>query len=317
MTRKLLFAATVAMAISSCTQVEVDEVATQSREPIRFEQFVGKATRGEDVTTQNLTQFRVLGKKFNSPKGNIDITVTKGEDNSWTYPEDQILYWEPGATYCFAAIYAGESENKFLFEGNSAENYSITCSDFTDAMSEDKSTDIVAAICTPAMVAKESGNEAVQFDFDHILAKVQITIINGEDDGARTFPVQLKNIETASSFTLSNTAPQPTWQNKGTTYTYNFSNITLAASGSKTITLYLIPQDGISQDDTTLKPQLYIDRRTSVGDEITCNLFNDVVTKWEAGKVYNYKITIKQEEMKYSTKVEEWAGSDDVDLNDK
>lgn len=315
MTKKLLFAATVALAISSCTQVEVDEVATQTKEPIRFEQFVGKATRGDVVTNDNLNEFDVFVKKYKADGTGEEVVKTTVTKKNGTWTPDKVMYWEPGAKYCFAAVYAVSHSahyRDFKFDVTSETAYALSYEKFYDnAMSEDGSMDVVAAICPAAIEAKASGNEPVQFTFKHIMAKVQFTITNGNEEEELNLPEVEFARTGVSSFTLANTDSRPTWQNGDASYPLptRFNDITIPASESKTMTIFVIPQDG-----TVYQPNLKINRERTVGDRLQYNLLTGKVTEWEAGKAYNYNLTINQERVKFGVTVKERTGDDEVNL---
>lgn len=315
MTKKLLFAATVALAISSCTQVEVDEVATQTKEPIRFEQFVGKATRGDVVTNDNLEEFKVFVKKYKADGTGEEVVETTVTKKNGTWTPGNVMYWEPGAKYCFAAVYAGgrlSHYRDFKFDVTSETAYALSYEKFYDyANFEDESMDIVAAICPAAIEAKASGNEPVQFTFKHIMAKVQFTITNGNEEEELNLSRVFFERTGMSSFTLPNTDSRPTWQNGDTPFPFQtmFYGITIPASESKTMTIFVIPQDG-----TVYQPKLTIDRVSTVGDRLQYNLLTGKVTEWEAGKAYNYNLTINQERVKFGVTVKERTGDDEVNL---
>lgn len=323
MKKELLFMATAALTISSCTMQEVDDVAATQKEPIQFEQFIGKATRAGDVTTTTLTEFKVLGKKYSSngqSAGSFDITVTKS-GSGWTY--SPTMYWEEGVKYCFTAINLTEyAYGMIMFESNSATDYGLNGSLFQLA-GTNLPGDVVAAVCPAAIEGKASGNEAVSFNFKHILTKVQVTFVNELDELDLMFEsAEITQAQGTSNFRWENTG-QPTWDNYSMTGTYPLDAdypFNLPNGESKTYTLYLLPQ---AQED--FQPQLnceYIseDSPAIKDGHIALDLFNDNVTKWEAGKAYNYKITfapktVEPEEVQFTVSIDSWGSADDVDLD--
>ena len=320
MKKELLFMATAALAISGCTMQEVDDVAATPREPIRFEQFVGKATRAGDVTTATLTEFKVLGKKYSSngqSAGSFDITVTRS-GSGWTY--SPTMYWEEGVKYCFAAYNLSDYPyGTIMFESNSATDYELNSSLFQLA-GTNLPGDVVAAICPTAIEGKASGNSAVSFNFKHILSKVQFTFTSTAGDDAMVViaDAEVQEAQGTSNFTLDNKGAKSMWDNYSMTGTYpldDFVEFMLEDGQSKSYTLYLLPQA-----QTDFQPKLKFRLQGSKNEDIELDLFNDNVTKWEAGKAYNYKITfapetVESEKMTFEVSVDSWGSTDDVDLD--
>ena len=306
--------ATAALAISSCTMQEVDDVAATQKEPIQFEQFIGKATRADDVTTATLTEFKVLGKKYtsNGQSEDIDITVMKS-GSSWTC--EPVMYWEEGAKYCFAAT---NYSTGVTFSGTETE-YQLQSGEID---SWNGLNDIVAAICPSAIVGKATGNSPITLNFKHAMAKVQFTFVwerevNSDSDSEVYMPT-IENVERESAFTLSNKNSQATWQGTGISYSNKFSTSILfrQKSEAKTETVLVFPQD-----DTNFTPKLKFDIHDDavVGrtEKVECDLFTGGVTKWEAGKVYKYKITIGtfvQEKLEFNVTVSAWTENAETDL---
>ena len=313
MTKKLLFAATAALAISSCTQVEVDEVAATQKEPIRFEQFINKATRADDVTTATLTEFYVLGKKYTSDgqSEDINITVTKS-GSGWTC--DPVVYWEEGAKYCFAAtnystgVTFSGTETDYQLQSGEIDGYSA------------RNNDMVVAICPNAIEGKATGNSPISLNFKHALAKVQVTFVWDREasSSSEVYMPKIESIERNSAFTLSNKSSQATWQGTGNNDDSMFSSSIEfnQKSESKTETLLVFPQD-----DTNFTPkltfQIHDENVIGLSESIECDLFTGGVTEWEAGKVYKYKITIgtfARETLEFNATVSGWTDNTETDL---
>ena len=326
MTKKLLFAATAALAISSCTTQEVDDVATTPREPIRFESFVGKATRGGDVTATTLDRFLLLGKLYraNGTTGKIETIVQKAPDGNWV--PDKELYWEKGTKYCFAATNSirgyGFSE-AFAFESETSDKFSLTCSKFSDSPVtipveswdvEYINYDLITAICPQAIEGRASGNDPISFDFKHALAKVQLTFVN-ESEVNNQFEIHAPYLEAKNeaSFTQTNDGDINWNATTGVTF-YDFGSITLTKFGeSQTRSMFVLPQD---VNNCNIRFEIgYIADGPHPFKPVRFTLPTDGVDKWEPGRVYNYKIAIKQAVV-FGVEVEEWANEDETDLED-
>ena len=294
MKKKLLFMATAALAISSCTQMEVDDVAATPREPIRFEQFVGKATRGEDVTTATLKEFRVLGKiyKTDGTTEDVDIKVTKSGD-AWTY--DNTLYWEYGNRYCFAATnFIAPSYppglKDFQFESTTAEEFSLTCPKFVNPNELDQNMDIVTAVFDKAYIGKATDNGTVVFDFKHALAKVQLTFVNNYEGGSDVdiSGIFVSGVDFEAAFTQTNGETAGSWSSLEGPASHGCDDISLSEQGeAKSVVTYVLPQDIKSGHEIHFEIEATDGERT-----VKIPIPTDVVNKWEAGKAYNYKFTI-------------------------
>ena len=319
MKKELLFMATAALAASSCTQVVVDDVAATPREPIRFEQFVGKATRTGDVTTANLTQYRVVGKMYigDSQSEDIDVMVTKTGDSWTSYPE---IYWEDGAKYYFAATNETNS-NGFKCMVKDDDHYLYNAEYSVDRLT---AFDLVTAVC-PAITGKQFGNAAVSFDFRHALAKVQFTFVNGyADDTKVDIPDPALECILDRGSLEHRFGEEVEWQPKTTQNYQIMGGVTLTHPGeSQTQTVYVIPQDIHSDgaQGTNLTFHMTVEGTDVKNELITVGVPNDVVSKWEAGKAYNYKLTVKpktdeQEEVKFEVDIDSWDNAEDADLED-
>ena len=327
MTKKLLFAATAALAISSCTTQEVDDVATTPREPIRFEQFVGKATRAGDVTTESLKSFRLLGKKYTSDGQSEDIdTWVVNNRGAWT-TEPKVMYWEKDAKYCFAAFYTEVNEvvnylKMFKFESKSETDYGLYADIDLDMSAISPHQDIVAAICPDPIVGKASGNDPISFNFKHILTKVLFTFTNGYEEECEVKIVEfdLRTIY-KGEFALKSGEEQGTWNLKGNCQNDPINNIIFNQPGeTKTITYFTLPQQ-LQSEEYGLNVML--DLIVTVENNEQPNsyriyLSTDEVNQWEAGHVYNYKLTIKPkpEAVQFEVAVEDWGNAEDADLED-
>ena len=301
MTSKLLFAATAALTISSCTMQEVDDVAATPREPIRFEQFVGKTTRGEDVTTETLKEFRVLGKiyKTDGTTEGVDIKVTKSGD-AWTY--DNTLYWEYGNRYCFAATNfivpsnnATQGYKDFQFESETANEFSLTCPQFVNPNEVSQyiglqNMDIVTAVFDKAYIGKATGNGTVVFDFKHALAKVQLTFVNNYENGhdVDISGISVSGVDREAAFTQTNGETAGSWSSLDGPASHGCDDISLSKQGEeKSVVTYVLPQDIKSGHE------IHFEIEATDGDRtVKIPIPTDVINKWEAGKAYNYKFTI-------------------------
>ena len=310
MTRKLLFAATAALAISSCTMQEVDDVAATPREPIRFEQFVGKATRAGDVTNESLTKFFVFGRTIpqNGEPKEIKITATKSGD-TWTY-SGKTMYWEEGTKYYFAAT---NWESTTFDEGTSPEDYAIISSSFTPR----RGLDVITASPT-VITGQATGNAPVSFNFKHALAKVQFTFVNEyKDYNVNLMEISLTKIWTDDNFTQKIGEALCAWGRSGSQGWWAFDrdiNFTQAGT-SETSPNFFIPQ---SLADVKLVFDLDASKSNelfNISKSYSLPLSTDEISEWQPGHVYNYKVTIKPdssetedpEAIEFKVNVTDWS----------
>lgn len=317
MVRKLLIMATAALAISSCTQVEVDDVATTPREPICFEQFVGKATRATDVTATNLNQYWIYGKIVRSDQSEETFTVNaKKSGGIWLY--DKQMYWETGAKYYFTAA---NTPTTTSLQVTSDTDYGISVSRSNGGL---RDFDLVTAICPEPIVGKSSGNSPVGLSFKHALAKVQFTITNGygeEYTNITNTTFRIKGIKGSATTFSHNASTGQVWSGYDETPDYlSLNYISFPESGQSTTVSSLVFPQQLEEG-----AQLYFDIRMSrygvrqSAGSVTVDIPRDVVSEWQPGHVYNYKLTIKSKEaVDFGVgSIEAWGEADDIDLGDQ
>lgn len=196
MKKVFLSLATVAMAISSCTNQEVLDVREGAA--IGFNTFVGKSTRAYNET-DGLTSFYVYGG-YAEVTNLFEAQEVTGSAGNYTYAP--LRYWVKDAEYKFGAI----SENT----PNTTFNYAtgnLTVANYTVADNGD--VDLVVAQSVPTITGKESGNTAVSFTFSHVLSKVNLQFISEWDASAKVeiTDIKLSGIaNTNTSLTASSSA---------------------------------------------------------------------------------------------------------------
>lgn len=257
--KKILLFAGMAALLASCANQETVEVAQSNA--IGFNAYVGKATKA-DVTKDNLESFDVYGYYGEGTVVFDGVGVSKS-GSSWAI-SGETKYWVPGQVYNFAAVAPSVTTATFDADGLVLTGYESTGTD-----------DLIVAV-TSSITAQSTGNDAVELNFKHALAKVNLVLNNvGEQNVS---DVQLNGV--ISKGTLTATATDLDWD-PTTTETKNYEFTVENNSRS----LYLIPQT-IGEDVTVT---LTVDN-----DPREYPVPTSAVQAWETGKVYSYTIDLEQ-----------------------
>ena len=201
--KKSLFIIAAAAMMTACTSEVLREDYRQADaidEAISFETFVQKAvnTRASEnngkETTSNLENFHkdfyVWGYKFNTNLASCEAVFTKkdvhavmasGSAQSWNY--SPIAYWDKSAEYYefYAAAPVDAkwafSDNKFSFADFTVTGKTLASSDAADAKASFTGYDTDLMISNDVKNYKTySSNVAVNFDFNHILSRLNISV---------------------------------------------------------------------------------------------------------------------------------------------
>ena len=187
--KKSILLLAVAASFAACTQNEEINDAISQQE-IKFDQVLNKTTKAEIVDKAALAEggFAVFGYKstdrFASNKTTVFVNGVKvysvNSGNNWKY--DKIRYWDKTATYAFYAIAPFEAipnyslvDNKFVVEN-------VT----SGLASESKDYIIDRTLIDESNISgnrTDATNEAIGFEFHHIMAKVVFEVIKGVEDG--------------------------------------------------------------------------------------------------------------------------------------
>ena len=181
-------AAVGALALTACTQQDVVDDVTTTRNVIKFENVVNKPSRAaKDLTTADLLQFNVYGfytmpdndKHANEVFKNVPVTKNNAV---WSYDDKYVRYWVPGATYYFYAYSCGSVSA--LSESYGTFNLDMSNED-GGKLASDRTLEIDNYICdnkhqhdlifasNTGIEATATGNPTVSFQFKHILSKIK------------------------------------------------------------------------------------------------------------------------------------------------
>lgn len=185
MKKHLFILAAGALALTACTSEDVVDDVASSRNQIQFENVVNKPTRA-DLTTENLRQFNVFGfytmpdVPENAHAVFNNVAVTSPGTGVWSYSDAYKRFWVPGAKYYFYAYSCGNDSKLSRDFGTfsldmetpsiDADNRVLEINEYLCDYSHQH--DLIFASNT-GMVGKETGNQIVSFEFQHILSKIQ------------------------------------------------------------------------------------------------------------------------------------------------
>ncbi len=304
MKKSLFMLGAVAIALASCTQNEVVEVADSRA--IGFESFVGKTTKAVSETTLETLKsgFSVYGGYATVTNVFAGVTVTSSDGSNWTYSPKR--YWVEGENYKFAAFAPATAG------GNKTFNYGDGHLDIIDYVADiNNPVDLVYA--EYSVTAQASGNSSVSLSFDHIMSWIKIAFVNNFGDGVK---VQVTNVDITG---VSNTASytDKTWSAPTNSADFTAANLveTTDNGNKQTIDFIAIPQ---TVGTLTISFNLTVKdaNGTTLADNVakTATLSSQT---WNADYIYTYTATldgetIGLEEIKFNPSVDSWTGTSDI-----
>lgn len=278
-----LLGAAAVVALSSCSQSEVMEVA--ENRAIGFDNaFVGSPVRAaiNDVEGLKKVGFKVFGsfstdKTYKGVFNNVSVTYS----DKWQSATTE--YWQENKTYIFQA-----------YSGNATANPTANGVEFTGYTTTEGEEDLLsAAVVNKGPITDVTSDEnVVNFTFHHVLSQVKFTFTNGFNGNVKLAisNVKINGLATTGNYTLSaeNTG---TWGALSGTSEYAptitptdpFGASAKAVTASKIV----LPQNVENKTVTfDLVVSGSLDYRSQ---EITVKLPNCAM---EEGKVYNFTTTL-------------------------
>lgn len=191
MKRSLFWLGAAAMALASCTNSEVMEVA--ENRAIGFSSFVGKPTKAvtpvESITSK---QFYVFGEYGNTTSGWSKVGQAFNNELG-----SAVYYWQPSQTYRFGA-YADGTNGKIETSGDgatvafSAADKKLTFTNYTPNDSKDLVAAISADITTDGTVSSGTNPGPVSLTFNHMLSQVKLTFTT---EAADTYQLTITDVK--------------------------------------------------------------------------------------------------------------------------
>ena len=224
--KKTLLAILATVAMVACSNDEI--VREAAPEAIGFDNaFVNNSTRSANDPSYSskeggkmFTSFRVYGFVEGAPlfEGTEVTGSGFGENGNWTYTDTQ--YWIAGANYDFHAV-APTTDNMSKVVYTAANGVTF---DYNNVSGEE---DMLYAFAEATGLV--SGNDAVEFDFRHILSKVKFSFVNGYDASNATLKVtnvKITNAHKTANVALNNTTVTWTGNNGETDNDLDFGAAT-------------------------------------------------------------------------------------------
>lgn len=284
MKKSLFMMGVAAMALASCTQNEVLNVADSRA--IGFDAFVGKSTRvTEDVTLDKLQSFELYGWRSGTDGdkqifANQEVTNSNG---SCTY--SPLQYWEAGYTYNFEAIAPKHDGTKV--------NFTAAKDGGTINFTNDGITDLIYAKATEVTMGETISDapSPVSLNFSHLLSRVRFTFVNGFPSNAAA-KITVNNVKITNAYASASIAPATgDWSSYGNTdYEITFPSTGVAdvegTNSAATEHMYLIPHTNPSY---TLTFDVVLDQNDATS---TYSHTATITTTMAKGYSYNFTATL-------------------------
>lgn len=194
MKKSYLLMAAAATIFAACSETDFVNPVPETEQEIGFENHVGKTTRAEITTVDDLkgvnSGFVVWGYKTLANDEDWEAATEKPifngvhvyhDGSKWTY--DLKKYWDKTAIYNFYAVAPYTEDAQFsIDEDETAATGYITIDNVASApaataidylIDRDGNTDVLGA-------SSEEEHPTVDFDFHHIMAKVTLQLVCGE-----------------------------------------------------------------------------------------------------------------------------------------
>lgn len=286
-----LLGAAAVVALSSCSQSEVMEVA--ENRAIGFNAFVNNATKAatEFTGTANPSDIYVIGF-YGENNGTLDQKVFNNEPGDYKY------FWNVGKDYIFGA-YADGQQGKVANATFDPTQSKLTFENYTPS-----TKDLVAAI-SDKITNVQADQGKVSLNFKHMLAQVGFTFNTkvGEGYTLAISDIQIENAIKTATGTYTTSAIN--WTGGSATgadeASYSYTDISDLANGTNTNSEFnlVIPQtltsSNIKVTFTASISGVGIDPAKT--REIEVELPTGTVNEWQAGYKYNYTTTINGEDI--------------------
>lgn len=297
--KKVILSVLAVAALASCVQNEV----VNPQQAIDFgTPLVSNTTKATDPSYgQNgvaLTAFNVYGTVEGSGNGVVNIfdgALVEGSIGQNVWSCDVKQYWIPGATYNFAAVVDATV-------GKNANNMPETLT--TVANDEDYLKDMLYAFNGP-ITAGET-NDAVNFNFKHLLAKAQFVVTSTTEEG---YYYNVEEIKINNFASGTYTIATKLW-NKGEAKAYVLGSIEDLSAANTNVTsdkqVLLIPtataftveylvklynSNGTADktDDVLLRT---IDKTSANAQVVEIKNNNDEIIGIQGGYAYNFNLAL-------------------------
>lgn len=295
--KKLFILGVAVFGIAACVQENV--VETPLGDPITFENaFIDNATRAAldpSTITNTLSGFDVWGfvKEYDGTVF-VDQDITRN-GNLWIYNGTQ--YWVPDQPYYFAALAPMNSNNiEHALAVGDAAKLGLGTVTFKNI---DGTEDLLYAHYTVTTNGANQPNNAVKFQFNHLLSKVKFTFKNGFV--TENASVQVRNITIGApkkgSIDVAQSDYSKAWTSEAEKVALSFGDVEKLAFGKDAESAHerlTIPTSSSYVYDIAFVVDLYM------GAQLVYTLpRTSTVTgvELEMGKAYNFSAEITPESL--------------------
>ena len=318
MKKVLLIAAAMSVLAIACTKTEV--VSVSDGNMISFDNaFVGNSTKAGLATAEQYGASNLPPQFFVYANTAADAAVFSGEkvylsNGSWVY--DNLVKWENGNTYKFAAYAVKDAEGLPAANGTASFNYDSHTLAIDGYVSNDKyQTDLLLATSTQNL---SSANEPVVFNFKHALSMIKFTFKSGLGGDN---PITISNFKIADVKTTGNVSVN----NNTVSWTDQAEEAApVDFTDNDWTELLNSDADGVASDEFVVIPQgnatVTVTFDATIGEDPAKTLKSEITldaTGWEAGKRYNYTATITASDLDYiefgAPTVEDWGDYNNAD----
>lgn len=203
--KRINYLAALAVCAMTFTGCSNDEVISSVENPgvIGFNAMANKTGRAGEVTTNNISRFRVFGWSTDASAATSfvtlfdNVTVTKS-GSDWTYENPR--YWEASKDYYFVAVSSNNEVPAWTYtapttlpEGSTTANFNGAGSLTTSISGTNAERDLVFATYARNTDASISDATKVPFSFNHILSRIGVKFTNMiESDG---YTLSISNVQ--------------------------------------------------------------------------------------------------------------------------
>lgn len=227
------------------------------------------------------------------------------KDAGWTTTPP--YYWTKGGLHRFAAYIEGQQVS-YRQEDEALESEEIT-------LSADNQPDLLYAFAARDLDNSAEPHAPVVLDFSHALAAIRLTITNMKEDigELKVIGYQMQNIVSGASFSVTAAdadAVEYTMQPASDGYRADH-DVKVPLNGS--LTLYAGP-GGVGTDGSLLVWPQEVDGGsgpvtlvlTAESGQIRIPLSTSSVSRWYAGRRYNYDINLSDDYIRVTATVQPW-----------
>lgn len=302
--KKTFLALIALVAITACSK---DEVIKVGHEEISFGNvFIDNSTKATDpsygTNGVELTKFNVYG----TVQGTANrVVIYSGEEvtgsvgaNVWSCTKTQ--YWIPDASYNFAA----------LVDVPDADITNRT-NDLPTSFKYDVSTQKDVLYATATATGAVSGNQPVNFTFDHLLAKAFFTFTNTDANANLTVTdIQISGLRQNGIYTVGAATPWAATDNVDYTQGFSENGSTIAAGQTATNEYERLILPGTYNLTISFKVN---DDKDGKEQEISATIENQT---FAAGHVYNFTAEIKSgvKYIEFTIVSNDWTSDGDTNI---